>query len=61
MIGQQYGRLLVTDMTRLGRHLACVCQCECGNIKTIRRSSLTANFTKSCGCLRSERIIKMEE
>ena len=34
------------------------CKCSCGNEKIIRASSLTGGHTKSCGCLKSERIIK---
>ena len=29
------------------------CQCDCGNIKTIRRASLINGVTQSCGCLRA--------
>lgn len=27
------------------------CECECGNFKNVRASSLTGGYTKSCGCL----------
>lgn len=30
-----------------------ICQCECGNIKSIRGSSLKSGNTKSCGCLQT--------
>ena len=30
------------------------CRCDCGNTVTIRLTSLTANSTKSCGCLNDE-------
>ena len=30
------------------------CKCDCGNIKTIRRSSLINGITHSCGCMRAK-------
>lgn len=30
------------------------CQCECGNLTTVRTSSLKNGKTKSCGCLRGQ-------
>ena len=29
-----------------------VCQCECGNDKTVSGSALKAGYTRSCGCLK---------
>lgn len=34
-----------------------VCQCECGNITTVRSTNLRKGYTKSCGCLQKE-IVK---
>lgn len=28
------------------------CLCDCGNVVTVARSSLTSGHTKSCGCKR---------
>lgn len=35
-----------------------ICQCKCGNIKTVSSYSLRGGLTKSCGCLNKE-IISM--
>lgn len=39
-------------------HTTWVCQCDCGNIKTIRANGLLTKHTLSCGCLRTENRIK---
>ena len=33
-----------------------ICQCECGNIKSIRKTNLKSGQTKSCGCLHKSKI-----
>lgn len=33
-----------------GKHRYVVCECQCGNIKTVRLSHLTAGKIVSCGC-----------
>lgn len=54
-IGTVYGRLTVIGNTVVNRYSAAICRCECGNIKTIRRYSIThgnkGKKTRSCGCL----------
>jgi hypothetical protein len=32
------------------------CRCDCGNVTMVRATSLTSGFTKSCGCLRIDRL-----
>jgi len=34
------------------------CQCDCGNITCINGSKITSGWTKSCGCLQRESIVK---
>ena len=58
--GQVFGRLTVleesappTEYTTY-KGLWYRCRCKCGNTVVIRRSSLVAGSTKSCGCLRRE-------
>lgn len=34
-----------------------LCECECKNIKIIRKQDVTQNKTKSCGCLNSSKVI----
>lgn len=64
IIGKRLGKLKVIgyaghyyDETKGGikmRHRY-VCACDCGTIKTIRRSQLKFDLTHSCGCARKER------
>lgn len=52
----KYGKLTIINTKKEGRYLMAVCQCECGNRKTIRFTSLTKKKqpTQSCGCLQKE-------
>lgn len=56
--GQKFGRLTVLnrDLTKKGGAAYWICQCDCGTIKSIRGTNLTAtiNPTRSCGCLAKE-------
>lgn len=52
--GQKFGRLLVLKYSGGLWH----CQCDCGVIKDIAGHELLSGKTKSCGCLKRERIIK---
>lgn len=50
--GQRFGKLMVlsdNDNTYI------TAQCDCGNIDSFRRNSVVQGYTKSCGCLQSER------
>lgn len=59
LIGEKYGLLTVVEedleykiknnIKSKGRYWKC--QCECGNIVTVRTDSLRTGNTKSCGCL----------
>ena len=54
MIGKQFGKLTVLrkDEERTTKnYIYWICQCECGNLKSIRGTSLRANEVQSCGCL----------
>lgn len=33
-----------------------LCQCDCGNTTTVREASIKNGHTKSCGCIRSDRM-----
>lgn len=60
MIGQRFGLLVVLRVGHDERsHLICTCQCDCGSQKVTRASSLTAGYTRSCGCYRRRRIAGM--
>lgn len=57
MIGNRYGRLLVTKRTEKKTSNGCFiyeCLCDCGKVKEISGVSLRTGNTKSCGCLAKE-------
>lgn len=58
LTGKQFNRLTVIkeDPVRAndGR-IKWICQCDCGNIKSISGSSLRRGLAQSCGCLQKER------
>jgi ribosomal protein L13 len=57
--GQRFGKLVAlrpTGEVRNGKYVW-ECQCDCGNITYVVGVSLQRNNTKSCGCLRRERLI----
>lgn len=56
LTGKTFTRLRVIkrDTTKpKGNGAYWICQCECGNIISVRGHSLLSNHTKSCGCLSS--------
>lgn len=60
LIGQQFNRLTVIaldeEKTKNKKKTYWFCQCLCGNIKSIAASSLKSGASKSCGCLRNEKM-----
>ena len=59
LTGQKFGRLVVIEKdinrkTTSGSYW--ICKCECGNIKSVKSSSLRRNEILSCGCLRNEKV-----
>lgn len=67
LTGEKFGRLTVVRMATLEERKAhgnskrtfCWCKCDCGNPELIyiKANQLLTGNTKSCGCLRSEKII----
>ena len=53
LTGQRYGKLIVLkrDVDTLDKQTRWICQCDCGNIKSIRGSHLKNKKIRSCGCL----------
>jgi len=43
---------------RKGRQIYYECQCECGNIISVRGSNLRNGNTKSCGCFKIQQLIE---
>lgn len=57
LVGQKFSRLLVIDKApNVGNRTCWNCLCDCGVQKTIAAQSLIMGLTKSCGCLRRERV-----
>ena len=54
LIGKRFGHLIVLDYIAGSKDTkamcVCRCDCDCGKIKNIRKSSLVAGTTKTCGC-----------
>ena len=57
MIGKKFGRLTVIEALPVERyangkikHLAFLCECECGNTLGVTKYHLRDGHTKSCGC-----------
>lgn len=62
LLGRTFGRLTVIarDTTsHSSGHAYWICECECGNQKSISAKHLKDGSTKSCGCLLKERGAKM--
>ena len=60
LTGLRFGRLVAireNGRTRQGQAMW-LCQCDCGNTKTIASSSLVNGLTVSCGCYNREKTIK---
>ena len=59
LIGKRFGRLLVKNEAPINKHekqVSWSCLCECGNTSVVLGRSLTSGNTKSCGCLRGDKI-----
>ena len=64
LTNQQFGYLTVLKKdnerkTNCGSYW--ICQCKCGNIKSIRSSSLRRGEIQSCGCYRVEQLKKVKQ
>ena len=57
IVGQKFGKLTVIerDNSKIGKYVYWICQCECGNIKSVRGTALKDGLTKSCGCIGLEK------
>lgn len=58
-IGDVFNRLTVIDIIKNKHNQSqLVCKCQCGNITKCMPYNLKHNTTKSCGCLKTEKIVK---
>ncbi|MCD8365292.1 MAG: transcriptional regulator [Clostridiales bacterium] len=56
LTGKRFGSLVVTERAgHLNGRVAWLCQCECGNTKTVTAHDLKSGKCRSCGCLRKKR------
>jgi hypothetical protein len=56
LTGRKVNRWTVLkDLGTEGAYRQLLCKCDCGTIKKIRATSLSANDTKSCGCWARDR------
>ena len=57
LTGNRYGRLVVTGQApSKGGHIYWNCRCDCGNECQVESYHLRSGHTKSCGCIRKERM-----
>jgi hypothetical protein len=56
LVGQRFGRLLVTARAENDKHghTRWSCQCDCGQVHVVAGLSLRKGSTRSCGCLGRE-------
>lgn len=56
LVGRMFGRLIVDSFDRIdhNRRYRWICQCSCGNFKSIDGAFLRRGLTRSCGCFARE-------
>ncbi len=58
LIDHNFGKLKVISYLHINRgRTFSKCQCKCGNYINVLGTRLTSGNTKSCGCLRNEKLI----
>lgn len=60
LTGKKFGKLQVLekDYSHGNHETWWLCQCDCGNIKSVRQSPLVNYRVSSCGCYKRELLIK---
>ena len=59
LTNKKFNRLLVLEKApNKGHKVVWKCLCDCGNITYVEAINLTSNRTKSCGCLKMEKLIQ---
>lgn len=58
--GERYGMLTILEYSHTNRHTYYKCQCDCGNVKVMRRDAITSSVktVHSCGCHQYNKIRK---
>jgi len=52
-VGKKYNKLYVLEEIRKSKSIYCVCQCDCGKTKEIKKDAVVRGVTTSCGCINS--------
>lgn len=60
LTGQKFGRLTILKRDEskpkgCGKPVFWICECDCGNVKSIRGDHIKSGATQSCGCLQKEK------
>lgn len=62
LTGERYGRLLVLQRSvNIGRRVAWLCRCDCGEAKITTGNQLQRGHVVSCGCRRREVLSNLRE
>ncbi len=56
LVGQTFNRLTVIKFDHKKGHNFWLCRCACGNEVVVDQSKLKSGHTKSCGCLKKEKL-----
>jgi len=57
LIGKKFGKLtVIKEGENKGKNTTWICKCDCGEEKTILAYNLTSGKSKSCGCVRGEKL-----
>jgi hypothetical protein len=62
MINKRFGKLIILKKAGKEHKSRCFmweCLCDCGEITTVRSTSLRSGATRSCGCLQKETTAKI--
>lgn len=58
LTGQRFGRWIVIGKAKnIGKRTAWLCKCECGETRPVKTDLLRRGESKSCGCIRKEKLI----
>lgn len=58
--GERFGRLTALKYVKtVNRQVMWLCRCDCGSETNVSTSNLRSRRTKSCGCLKNERIASL--
>lgn len=49
-VGRRFGRWVVLDEEKHGKAYFCLCRCDCGTVRWVRKGTLKNGTSKSCGC-----------